>query len=104
MRRLSLALLVVTASSGMALAETKDERLARCEQQAMIVQSAVEARQDGKREKRAIRQIKRARRDMDTPYEEVVSPLVGWVFSLTEDEMQNDVADSFSKACKGYKS
>lgn len=103
MIRFTLAALCLAATAPMALSETKAERAARCAAQAEIVSQAVTLRAEGKRENRAIRDINRARADLDTPYSEAISPLVGWVFSLSDAQLETDVAGEFRTACDGYK-
>ena len=98
-----LAAAFVAASLGLAHAETAEERSARCAAQAEIVQQAVAMRTEGKRENRAIRMITRARANLATPYNEAISPLTGWVYSLNDAQLQGNVAGEFRSACDGYK-
>lgn len=102
MMRMILAL-VALAAAGVAHAETSNERMARCAAQSEIVTQALEIRARGRNENRAIRQITRARADLDAPYTEAISPLVGWIFSLNAAELEADVAGEFRAACEGYK-
>lgn len=94
---------VALVAAGMAHAETTAERMARCDAQTEIVAQALEARANGRNENRAIRQITRARADLEAPYTEAVSPLVGWIYSLNAAELEADVAGEFRTACEGYK-
>ncbi|MCM2560780.1 DNA primase [Lutimaribacter sp. EGI FJ00015] len=103
MTRFTLAALCLAATSLPALAETGAERAARCAAQTEIVAQAVSLRTEGRRENRAIRQITRDRAGMDAPYTEAVSPLVGWVFALPDDQLESDVAGEFRAACDGFK-
>jgi len=100
--RTVLAVLALAAAS-VAHAETEAERMARCDAQTEIVAQALEIRAEGRNENRAIRQITRARADLEAPYTEAVSPLVGWIFSLNAAELEADVAGEFRAACEGYK-
>ena len=103
MKRILLAATLLGAGAGLAQAETAEERAARCTAQSEIVQQAVTLRAEGKRENRAIRMIARARADLPTPYNEAISPLTGWVYSLNDAQLQGNVAGEFRTACDGYK-
>lgn len=101
MRMIWAVLALATAS--VAHAETKAERMARCAAQTEIVAQALENRAEGRNENRAIRRISRARADLDAPYTEAISPLVGWIFSLNAAQLEADVAGEFRTACESYK-
>lgn len=103
MLRATLTALILTAlPMATALAETKDERAARCAAQSEIVARALELRRDGKRENRAIRTISKERADHATPYTTAISPLAGWVYALPADALETDVAAQFTEACTGF--
>lgn len=87
----------------LAQAETATERAARCESQSQIVAQAVSLRAEGKRENRAIRDITKARADLDTPYTDAISPLVGWIYTLPADQLTDAPRTEFLTACAGYK-
>lgn len=103
MKRILLAATLLGAGAGLAHAETAGERAARCAAQSEIVRQAVTLRAEGKRENRAIRTITRDRADLDTPYTEAISPLIGWVYTLNDAQLEGDVAGEFRTACDGYK-
>lgn len=100
LRILAAAVLMLPS---VALAETAAERRARCDSQSQIVAQAVTLRGEGKRENRAIRDITKARAELDTPYTAAISPLVGWVYTLPADQLNETTASEFLTACSGYK-
>jgi hypothetical protein len=103
MKAMSIFTLLAAVAAGQVSAETAAERKARCAAQAEIVQQAVTLRTEGKRENGTIRTITRTRKGHDTPYNEAISPLTGWVYTLSDAQLQGDVAGEFRAACEGYK-
>lgn len=103
MKFMSILALLAAVLAGQASAETAAERKARCAAQAEIVQQAVTLRAEGKRENGTIRTITRTRKGLAAPYTEAISPLTGWVYTLSDAQLRGDVAGEFRSACEGYK-
>jgi hypothetical protein len=70
-----------------------------CATSADIVDSAVEARRDGVRQRKAIRTIGNDLAGDAAPYKAAVEPIVNWVYTLEDEQMSQDVAAAYEKAC-----
>ncbi|WP_294622836.1 DNA primase [uncultured Roseovarius sp.] len=70
-----------------------------CATSAEIVDSAVEARQDGMRQKKAIRTIGEGLEGDAAIYKPAVEPIVNWVYTLEEDQLTDEVAATYEEAC-----
>lgn len=101
MVRLGMIALVCGATlAGPLQAETKQEKAARCAAQSDIVDALTEERRAGKREKRAIRTVSKAR---DASEAQAITVLAGWVYTLPDAQLAEDVKGAFNTACLGYK-
>lgn len=95
-----IALVCAAALAGPVLAETKQAQAARCAAQSDIVAALAEERRAGKREKRAIRTVSKARSEDEA---QAVTVLAGWVYTLPDAQLAEDVKGAFETACLGYK-
>ena len=89
---------VMTAATAQAK-EVDEAKVAQCEALGSIVTQLVELRQDGKREKRAIRTLTKGKTAVDEKYQPVVQFLSGWVYTLTEDELTYEPGVKYTESC-----
>ncbi len=96
---IGMTLALMTAAGG-ALAETADERQARCEAQGEIMAQAAEMRLARRSEKRARAEL------LETVAEEMktsVPIVVGYVYTLDRKDLKGaDVRASFVEQCAGF--
>ncbi|WP_232796497.1 hypothetical protein [Roseovarius salinarum] len=85
-----------------AVAETAEERAARCAAQADLVSEAVVLRSDGADKTRAVERIKAGDNAAAERYPSTVSVLVGWVYTLPDDQLTADAASAFEKSCVAF--
>lgn len=90
--------LILTASLSQA-ADGNDAKAQQCEDLGAIVTQLVDLRQDGKREKRAIRTLTKGKTAVEEKYLPVVQFLSGWIYSLTEDELTYEPGKKYAEAC-----
>lgn len=84
-----------------AIAETEEARKERCAAQSGIVVKALAIRADGTEEVPAM-QVLAEDTDIDPKYAPAIPALVGWVYDLTDEQREADVAAEFQTACEGY--
>ncbi len=83
-----------------AAAETKDERVARCEKQGEIIGKAAEARLARTREAKANTEILET---TDAAYHPSVPILVGHIYTLSRGDLKDvDVKAAFVEQCSGF--
>jgi len=88
--------------AGAACAETEAQKAERCAAQADIVTQAVTAREEG-RDMSAVKATLSGK-DSSVPskYAPGITPLVEWVFTLPEDQLELDVGSAFEKQCLDF--
>lgn len=87
-------------TAGFVQAEEADAaKQEQCDALGAIVTQLVDLRQDGKREKRAVRTLTNGKSAVDEKYQPVVQFLSGWVYSLTEEELTFEPGPKYTEAC-----
>ena len=79
-----------------AVAQDKD---VLCATSGEIVGAAVTARADGTDSPTAIRAISKTLKGDQKPFRAAVQPIVDWVFTLDEAQLNDEVATSYVAAC-----
>lgn len=97
--RVLLTLGFVMAVASAQAEEVDEAKVAQCEALGGIVTQLVELRQDGKREKRAIRTLTKGKTAVEEQYQPVVQFLSGWVYTLTEDELTYEPGAKYTESC-----
>ena len=90
------ALLLALCLAAPVMAQDKESL---CATSAGIVDSAVEARQEGMRQKKAIRTIGSGLEGDAAIYKPAVEPIVNWVYDLEEGQLTDEVGATYEKAC-----
>lgn len=90
------AFIAAAALSGPALAGSKKD----CAAQASIVTAAVKARSAGTSAAKAPAAITAGLTGRAADYAPAVPDIVAWVWSLPADQMTDEVAASYEKACR----
>ncbi len=102
MIRIAIIGMCLMLSAPVAHAETDEEKVARCTQQADLVAGLVAQRGRGATAQQAIPAIREAHPDMDPRYIAQAPVLADWIYSLPEEQLGAGVAESFEAACIGY--
>lgn len=97
--RILLTTSFVLAASFATAEEVDEAKVAQCEALGGIVTQLVELRQDGKREKRAIRTLTKGNSAVEEKYQPVVQFLSGWVYSLTKEELTFEPGVKYTESC-----
>ncbi len=95
-----IAAVLITATALPASAETDKQRQARCAAQSGIVAQAIEMRKENTPEAEAQQAILDG---MDEKLAPSVPILVGYVYSLESDAMQQDITGAFKQQCADFK-
>lgn len=74
---------------------------AECQVQAQLVQSVVDMRAEGTGKSTLVRQVKKTlgASEATEKYQEVVGPIVDWVFTLPQEQLTADVGPAFNEMC-----
>lgn len=97
--RIGLTLGFVLAATFAHAEEAEVSKEEQCEALGGIVTQLVALRQDGKREKRAIRTLTQGKTAVEERYQPVVQFLSGWVYSLSEEELTFEPGPKYAEAC-----
>ena len=100
MFRFALAALILTALP--LHAEEGSVAKEHCAATKGIVASAVEMRVDGKKAKRVKKSLTKGDGAVDAKYTDTVAPLVDWVFTLDEAQLDQGVAEAYEKQCLAF--
>ena len=95
-----LAAALILSLAAPALAESRKQREERCAAQSEIVRQAIEMRQQKADEVRVQEAILAG---ADERLAASVPILVGYVFSLGEDDLKQDVPAAFAEQCAAFK-
>lgn len=91
--------LVLSLLPAAALAETEEERAARCEIQAGIAGDAMVLRDEGEGARDAKNRLESGDMAVDERYVPAVAPLVEWVYTLPEEVQDDAVLNAFERQC-----
>ncbi len=83
----------------LALPMTAQAENPMCDTSGDIVKAAVEARGAGSTSPKAIEEISAEYTGDKARYQAAVQPLVDWVYSLSEDQLGDGVAEAYIAAC-----
>ncbi|MFY0597483.1 MAG: hypothetical protein JXQ85_13710 [Cognatishimia sp.] len=97
--RIGLTLGFLLAATFAQADEAKQAKQDQCDALGAIVTQLVELRQDGKREKRAIKTLTQGKYAVEERYQPTVQFLSGWVYSLTEQELTFEPGKKYAEAC-----
>jgi hypothetical protein len=75
------------------------EKAHLCRVSAQIAGAAVEQRQDGAGRDAAVQAVTKGLGQDQADFEDAVSPIVDWVYSLPKDQLSPQVAESYEAAC-----
>lgn len=97
--RVLLSLSLLLSAAAVSAEEVDEAKMTQCEALGGIVTQLVELRQDGKREKRAIRTLTKGNSAVEEKYQPVVQFLSGWVYTLTKDELTFEPGKKYTESC-----
>ncbi|MFX0544867.1 hypothetical protein ACEWPL_004915 [Roseovarius sp. S1116L3] len=92
-RKIILALSLLLSAPAMA----GEGGAAGCAATAAIVADAVEMRADGTSQEAAAKALQSG--DVAEKYKGAVAPLVGWVYTLPQDQLTDEAASAYRDAC-----